>query len=936
MPGGASNTRMELKNKSGKIIPLYNADHLEKQLRSHGRPTDTFRGKVNSLRYTCRGRTSISGWFLTDCRSINDLLPEIYSGTGNEEVSLTLVDNSDTLESGNDSGGGGSSSSSNTTSHEIKKLYVINAYAVTGVIRRDINKPDDAGSRMSELQRGGDYAAGDTRIDNHDNQMYVLQVVDYRYYTTILGGVVSAHNVRERLWDETSTIDCYDISDGFTWQSMITDLWGGGGVGLSHGKASYPTLGPFNYQFWGVTSFDALHKVLDDIDHTLIRKLDGTADVADMATYDSTSASEREQHKGDLIEVSNDLSAPVLAEKIFVVFPKWDYQFQTSSNLDEITPQDYWHNRPIWYEERDTATLISASSKLDYWKANHGSTVTYPDGSFDILHDGMIAQFDPRASGDSGITTGGPTPANNSDIVACATARATAYIEAKLNGDNAIFREVYRGFIPFTPTRDISCITWKNSGGGAVTVIESVGRSFDSKFIATGKGISRGSGGGETSSGYDLKETSSRRVSQEFPGAPDHARLSEPVLRWAIVEPKANAAPGIRVNCDVYYGLEESGLIEFTDSGRDILVTNISKTDTLPIGSRVIAYWNEQIREWVTNWWDFSWNLLGGEWCAITTARGAVTDYTQDDCFDHVELLRANKDSLLRSFKRILSDTSSAAIDACRPSEFDEGATWSGPDPLEMLISIDPSPVSTNYGGGYVIGSGASNTSGKVRWTEAPEIGKHLIIGSTVNSILTTPAFVTFGANGRANPAATSAPGNFTLMMKVNPVGYLISTQTIATVGDLTPVAMPATCDETNPADATMIFPNNDAVFRPGMHMSVKETGNVGAGTDNNCLQMRWTSPGVWGYIDVQGASNVDHADSSTQVSGISAGGYNYRLHFDDGICVKIERVAANGEDGAGQAIHEADNYLGHRVDTGGADCSWAAYSPPNPCDADP
>ena len=931
MPGGASNTRMELKNKSGYIIPLYNADHLEKQLRSHGRPTDTFRGKVNSLRYTCRGRTSISGWFLTDCRSINDLLPEIYSGTGHEEVSLTLVDDSDTLESGNDRssmvGGGGSSSSSNT-SHEIKKLYVINAYAVTGVIRRDINKPDEAGSRMSELQRGGDYAAGDTKIDNHDNQMYVLQVVDYRYYSNILGGKVSNYNVRRRLWDEDSDTSVYSVSDGFTWQSMLIDIWGSGGVGLSHGSANYPTLGPFNYQFWGVTAFDALHKVLDDIDHTLIRKLDGTADVADMATYDPTSSNEREEHKGDLIEVSNDLTAPVLAEKIFVIFPKWDYQFQTSAEVDEVTPQDYWHNRPIWYEERETATLISSSSKLDYWEANHQGTVTTQPGSFDILHDGMIAQFDPRPHGsgssDSFITDGGPTPSNNSDITDHATARATAYIEARLNGDNAIFREVYRGFIPFTPTRDISCITWKNSGGGAVTVIESVGRSFDSKFIATGTGSSEGSGGGETSPGYDLKDSSSRRVSQEFPGSPDHARLSEPVLRWAIVETKAEAAPGVRVNCDVYYGLEASGSITFTDTGnRDILVTNISKTATMPSGSRVMAYWNEQIREWVTNWYDFDWNLLGGDICAITTARGAVTNYTYDNCFDHIELLRANRDSLLRSFKRTPS-----GADACVKEE-----GYNSDEALEMLISIDPAPAYTAYGGGYVIGSGASNTVGKVRWTEAPEIGKHLVIGSTVNSILATPAFVAFNANGRANTSASGLPGNFTLMMKVNPVGYLISTQTIATVGALTPVAMPATCNETDPADATMIFPNNDASFRPGMHMSVKETGNAGSGSDNNCLQMRWTSPGVWGYIDVQADSNVDHADSSTQSGGVSAGGYNYRLHFDDGICVKIERVAANGEDGAGQTIHESSNYLGHRVDTAGADCSYSSYSPPNPCD---
>ena len=924
---GTSNTRMELRNSSNKIIPLYNADHLAKQLRSINRDTAPFEGKVNTLRYTCRGRTSITGWFLTDCKSINDLLPKIYNGSGKEDVSLTLVDKGESLQTGYDPAAG-DTRANDLDEVSIKKLYVTAAYAVTGVVREDITKPDEAGSRTSTLQPGYD-PGGEVEVDNHDNQMYVLHVTDYRFYTT-LSAYTGAFNLREKLWDEASTTNVYEQHEGFTWESMLDALWGSGGASaLDHGSASYPTIDPANYHFWGVNSNDAIMKVLDDIDHTIVRNLDGTSTVATMSTLDTTSSSERETYKTELTEVSNDMVAPFLPEKVRVIFPKWDYQFQTG-NTDELTPQDFWNNRPIWYVDKTTATLIGSSSNLDKWKEVHGSTADTMPNTIEVLHDGLIAQFNPRASGDSGITSGGTTPSNNSDIDDKATERATEYIESKLNSDNSIFREIYRGYIPFTPTKDISSITWSNGGGGAQTVIESVGRAFDSKFLVTSLGVSRGSGGGETSSGYDLRETSSRRVAQEFPGAPDHARLSEPVLRWAIALTKAEAAPGVRVNCDVFYGLESSGSITFTDTGdRDILVTNISKTATMPTASRILAYWNEQIREWVTCWFEASeGNLLGGEWCAITTARGAVTAYTQDDCFDHVELLRANKDSLLRSFKRTVSNTSSDAINACRPSEFDEDTEWKDADALEMLISIDPSPASTDYGGGYVIGSGASNTVGKVRWTEAPEIGKHLVIGSTVNSVLTTPAFVAFKGNGRANSVALSAPGNFTLMMKVNPAAYLIANGDIATEGALTPVALPSTCSESQPADATVLFPNNDASFRPGMHMSVKETGAADAGTGNNCLQMRWTSPGVWGYIDVQGASNVDHADSSTQVSGISAGGFNYRLWFDDGICTKVEKVPANGESAGGN-----NKYLYHRTDTAGADCSHAAYSPPNPCD---
>jgi len=904
MPGGASITRMELKNSGGKIIPLYNASHLSKQLQAQGRLTNSFSGKVNSLRYTCRGRTSISGWFLTDCKSISELLPKIYAGTGYEEVSLTLIDRSETLEDGYDPAVGSlGGTASSGASHIIEKLYVTYAYAVTGVIRDDINKPDVVGSRTSELQGGHD-SENVVAIDNHDNQMYVLYVVDYRYYANILGGKVSNHNVRQRLWTEASDTTVYGISDSFSWQSMLIDIWGGGGVGLNHGKANYPSLGPFNYQFWGVSAFDALHKALDDIDHTLIRNLDGTADVADMATYDSISSIERERHKGDLIEVSNDLSEPILPEKIAVVFPKWDYQFQTSANTDELTPQDYWHNRPIWYEERDIATLITASSKLDYWKANHGSTVTFMEGTFDTLHDGMIAQFDPRAhgAGDSMITDGGPTPSNNTEIEAHATARATAYIEARLNGDNAIFREIYRGYIPFTPTRNISSITWKNSGDGAITIIESVGRAFDSKFITTGKSSSGGSGGGETSSGYDLRDTSSRRVSQEFPGAPDHARLSEPVLRWAIVETKSVAEPGIRVNCDVFYGLLD-GVVVFHDTvTRDIMVTNISKTATMPTGSRVMAYWNEQIREWVTNWYDIDAQAIhGSDICARTLGVDDVTSYTQSSCITSVGLLTLNTDTLLRSFYKPESNH-------CQS------------DVAEMLISINPAPNTL----GHVIHSDGV----KVRWSEGPKLGKHLIIGDTTTSSSASPPYVEFRGRTDAtlDPISSGIAGTFTLMMKPTDQNLIDSTGA-QTVGTLNPSPMPTGIDEEeNLTDATIIFPNNDTQFRPGMHMSIKETGDAD-GSDNNCLKMRWTSPGVFGYIEV----------ASIEWDGGFAGGgfgeaghihensaFHWRLYFDDGVCANVQKVR-------GATVID-DFYLGHRYDHEFADCTKTAYTPPDPC----
>ena len=906
MAGGAGHVVIQLKGSSqANPTILYNPSSLRERLLSLSKNTAGFDGLVNSLSYLPRGRTSSSGWFLTTRGQIEDNLPDLAAGKI-QEVSVQFVEVGEELASGSSSatyaGQGGPVGQTAGASRDftVDKLLAVKAYAVTG-----ISEPSDTSDSSEILESVG---------TNWRNQFYVVHVVDWRYFAN-LSCVTKAFNTRVRLWEASSSTDTYGRSalTGLSWVTLINDLWGmlPDDMGsLNSGDGSYPSSSStsLNLKFWGMTAWDALWSILDQTFNTLVRELNGNWKIVDLGDSKTTTATERESNKNDLISISNDLTASSLPETVRVIFPKWDYQWQTSSDAEEPTSKDYWHNRPIWYIDKTTTSILGSSYS--------DKTI---DGSVRHIHAGIFAQFGPR---DGGVPPakdvfesydGHDPPDNDSSLQTHATTLATNYLNS-LKNDEPILRESYRGFIDFTPTKELTAILWGDQGTGPLTRISNLPLNQEGKFSknpsASGN-TSSGGGSGGPSSRYEANASSSQRVGNEFPGSPDHARLDEPVLRWCIVELSAECDPLAEVAATVKYGLPTAGdnssgspsslagnqMIQWdgtsgdsspssvTASTKTINVNNVSKSLTVASGTRVMATWNEQIRKWVFVPYGGSALKKGGELCAEVSGDHAIVggvhngerwiygygwarieDYEHDDCVQDVRLLRTNVDSFLRTYRRT---TSYSLTDPCA-NDFDQPVT------TEMLISIDPSI----HQGGSVFHSNGDN----IRWTKAPMIGKEILLGDGLIPG-NDPPRIRFQ---HAETVALTFTDHFQFICRAINTSLVTSS---LFVNEITGIS------------TKVIFPNDTDSFGPGQHLSVKSTGGV---SNPNCLKLRWTGKGV------------------TNSFSVSTPGGGRMLYFDDGILVGVS------EEGNEMVLEAGPTW--YRTDPNDANCTITTYVPPDPC----
>ena len=910
MGGGTGHSTIHIKSPtgSGKPLPIYNPLDLKGQLLELSKSVTGFSGLVNCLNYLPRGKTSSHGWFLTTWGDIHDNFSHLLRGEL-KEVEIQFLEEADTLP-----GGFPPSGYSSVHDFTIKKMLAVKAYAVTGIPEPDALKdvgaiPPPANSKeMLESE-----------TTNWRNQFYVVQVVDWRYFAH-LSCVTEAYNTRIRLWQEglATTLYSRSATTGLSWVTLLNDLWGmlpdDMGTLSFNANVNFPSASStsLNLKFWGVTAWDAFWSLLDQTFHTLIRKYDGTWEV-DFIGHDGPSPppvptvtmAERTANREDLTSISNDLTATALPETIRVIFPKWDYQWQTSTDAGEVTSKDYWHNRPIWWNDHDTEVVGS-----------YDDSSMIIEGSCHHIHSGVFAQFPPRDR-----TAGEPDvaplqdPDNKTTLDALSLKLATSYVDSQTNNSNfRILQEHYRGFIPFTPTKELSSILWGEAGLGPTTRIMNLPLTQEGKFDkdASALGRSGKGGGGAPSAKYDSSASSSQRVVNEFPGAPDHARLDEPVLRWCIAELTAECDPLAQVSALVKYGiptttdhdpaLAGTQIIKWDNtnsvsiSTKSINVNNVSTSITVASGTRVFAAWNEQIRRWVFVPWTGGGGDVekGGEICARSFGSTAivggvhdgerwiwgnghalVTDYEHDNCIDNLKLLRVNQDTFLRSYRRT---TGYSEVDAC-------AYAFGQPVNTEMLISIDPS---IDVGGSVFFSDG-----NKVRWTKSPHIGKEILLGDGLNNL--DPPRIKFQ---HSKTATLSVPAALTDFFEI--ICRAIDTHLVT--GD------PPYRDEILGINAKVILPNNTASFSPGQHLSIKSTGAdaaIGGGADPMCLKLRWTSPGV------------------TCEFSVSTPAGNRMLYFDDGLLIGVS------EAGNEMVLEGADFY---RTDHGEADCSYVVYANPDPC----
>tara|TARA_R100001086_G_scaffold248981_2_gene187276 strand:+ start:8651 stop:11284 length:2634 start_codon:yes stop_codon:yes gene_type:complete len=830
--GGAGSSRIEitatsieegdLEGKSVSPLTLYNPVDLTEELLRLGKSVDGFSGIVNTLNYVPRGRTSSTGWFLTTRKDIEDNLPLLSEGKL-QGVSIRFKEVAEQLQFKTQTRYG----------HEhdftVENLIAVHAYAVTGIPEPPV--------KVSAPNINGLLNSQGT---SWENQFYVVQVVDWRYFNHLSSvdsatGAGSAKdeslNTRSKLWDETSTTDKYAYTPATTWSAALTSLWdtlpdkgtlGTGNANFPSGQGSYP----WNRKYWGVSTWDALNDLIDGINHVLVRDLDGNYELEDLADHvDTTTKDERSTKESELISITNDMTGPSLPEKIRVVFPKLDYNFQTSSDSDEVTPQDYWHNRPVWYKDIN-ATTIDADAKII-------------SGTIQIIHSGMYAQWEQRAhtAPDVYPNTTATAPANVSDLNTKATDLATQYVKSRNDEDDNsphILEELYRGFIDFTPTKSLSSIVWAELGTGPLTRIKNLPNSREGEMVRQ-PSMSRSGGGGSgaPSARYEVSASSSQRVANEFPGSPDHARLGEPALRWAVVSIPENVAPSSSTTADVLYGTISGSNLVLGNSNKDITVHNVSTTTIIQADAIGLALWHEQMRRWVfVPWADGGshWpplDLYAREFCpsrAGTGVNGLLNYSSTVACISPVHTISVDKSVFLRGVRNTTTPSCGYAED--------------------FLITIDHAPVTV--GQGAVFWSDGS----KIRWTRSPSIAKHLFIGDGESP--SDPPFLEF------QHGASFAPTNYwALICQPLDTGFLSSTDGGRPIGEQAGI------------NQKWIAPNDVSPYNPGRHLSIKTTG--GEGGDNKCIKLRWTAQGVFGTFDFKGI-----------------GDELYTVDFDDGIVVGI------------------------------------------------
>jgi len=126
-----------------------------------------------------------------------------------------------------------------------------------------------------------------------DNALYLVEFVDERYFLAKFSSINKQYNIRnpaKQASNRDTAVNFYrdtlkyadgaaeDAGTVWTWKEMLTDIWkqmplaGALTINLSQstGTLDIPTKKPENFHFTGVTAWEALHHVLEQIGATLI------------------------------------------------------------------------------------------------------------------------------------------------------------------------------------------------------------------------------------------------------------------------------------------------------------------------------------------------------------------------------------------------------------------------------------------------------------------------------------------------------------------------------------------------------------------------------------------------------------------------------------------------------------------------------------------
>lgn len=267
-----------------------------------------------------------------------------------------------------------------------------------------------------------------------DTSIYVVEVADRRYWGEF-SSVNASYNI---LQPDDSTVysDTQNSGSDWTWQTMFNNLWSLlpekvknlGGLTLTPTLPTdkVPSSNPSNYSFLGVTVWDAIGEVLNDLNLHLTMHPDGTFEVVVPDVDDTKTKTNR------TTAINNDFlidhEQPVLG---------------SASRIPETVR--------VFFPYRNT-TFLQAFSK-DIAVSSIDSSLTTVSGTVLTVWDNLEALHD----GDS-------TPSNDSALTTRATDLATNRIKADYSNKRSL--EVFSGIHDLRPGAVYSNVSWQNVGMG--------------------------------------------------------------------------------------------------------------------------------------------------------------------------------------------------------------------------------------------------------------------------------------------------------------------------------------------------------------------------------------------------------------------------------------------------------------------------------------
>lgn len=361
----------------------------------------------------------------------------------------------------------------------------------------------------------------------------------------------------------------------WTYEGIVNDIWSlmpAAFASLITTGADFPTGIPENYTFRGVTAWDALQTILDDIHHILLLSPAGNFSVV-KANNSDTLETTFTANKPYILSGSHDQNAVLhrVPATVRVFFPKSDPAWQNNTDLQVVTSKDHYLLNPLYSVDVATSTIFPALNPVA--------------GTVHPIHDTLVAQYD-----ELGVIS------NAADLSARATVVATNYIKGNRYADeDGLF--TYSGAREFSPSHYIASVSYFDYGKGIQTSIRRAPRDQ-----LTHPNLETRTLGGMSAHNYARENNS----------PPDITRASPQSERFVVVELYEDLEAEGDALANVQYGTNAAGSITWADtlSGHQIMVYNLTSS-TYASGTRLIAWFHQQTRRWLAlapaesnaSWW---------------------------------------------------------------------------------------------------------------------------------------------------------------------------------------------------------------------------------------------------------------------------------------------------------------------------------------------